>query len=213
MTAHPKFIRAAAVAGAGALAVAGLGAIAPHASAASADSTWTDGNSRFTMTVSDATPAVGDTVTITTQFQRKWAVEFIYDVKVLVPSCLSYQGGSSYWQSSPVSKVDPHEATEPGDQAYVKVSAPNVTSWSVPGVGDSWGQARTVSMEFSVTPACATGQTQGTGMHYGGSLGSGTYSDKGPSITVSSSGNGGNGGNDGGAAGSLDFGSLGGAFS
>lgn len=150
---------------------------------------------------------MGDTISITTQFQRKSVVEYIYDVKVLVPNCLSYNDGSSSWQGSPVSKVDSHQATEPGDQAYVKISAPSGIAWSVPGIGGSWGQARTVAMQFTVTPACATGQAQGTSMHYGGSLGAGVYRDRGPSITVSSSG--GDSGGDEGGAGSLDFGSLG----
>ncbi|GAA3950847.1 hypothetical protein [Gordonia caeni] len=236
MTGNQNRVRAAAGLGAGALALAALALTSPTAAAAPADTTWTDGNAQFTMTVSNATPAVGDTITVSTDFQRKWADEYIYDVKTLVPRCLQYVDGSSTWQGGSVSKVE--DASGADDQAYVKASAPNVTSWRVPGLGSGWGAKRTVTMQFTVTAACATGQAQGTSLHYGGSLGSGTYQNRGPSITVAEAdndngngdggngdgdggdngnGNGGdngNGGNDNGnggdngGSGSLDFGSL-----
>lgn len=231
MIGNQNRVRAAAGLGAGALALAALAITTPTAAAAPADTTWTDGNAQFTMTVNNATPAVGDTITVSTDFQRKWADEYIYDVKALVPRCLQYVDGSSTWQGGSVSKVE--DASGADDQAYVKASAPNVTSWRVPGLGSGWGAKRTVTMQFTVTAACATGQAQGTSLHYGGSLGSGTYQNRGPSITVAEpdndngngdggngdggdngNGNGGDNGNgngnggDNSGSGSLDFGSL-----
>ncbi|GAC80678.1 MULTISPECIES: hypothetical protein [Gordonia] len=176
------------VAGLSACAIAATG-VALSSGSASADeglTYWEDGNSRFNQLVSDTTPEIGDTITITTQFQRKWADEYIYSVKELVPACLRYIEGSAGWggSPSPADKVEISSGTPADPQAYVKVNAPSITSWVVKGLGSGFGGKKSVSMQFYVRESCGTGVAMPTSMHYGGSLGSGTYEDKGPTITV-----------------------------
>ncbi|NKU61736.1 hypothetical protein GS891_00380 [Rhodococcus hoagii] len=57
--------------------------------------TWSDGNSKFTRTVSNTTPNEGDIVTVSTKFERTGGVvEWLQAVKDLHPSCLTYVGGA-----------------------------------------------------------------------------------------------------------------------
>lgn len=183
--------------------VAAMGAAA-DASAATAQTEWVDGNSKFVMTVSDSTPRVGDTLTFANTFQRKWADEYIYWVKYTVPSCLRYVDGSAGWENNPSmgNKMEVHESTGPNDPAYVQINAPDVVTWRVPGLGAGWGAARSVSMQFTVTSKCATGEALTPGLAYKGSLGTGNYADRGPSFTVPKGTGGGSegGGNEGGGS-------------
>lgn len=185
--------------GTGAVAIATAALAAPSADAASASALtyWEHGNSRFNMTVSDSTPKVGDVITLSNTFQRKWSDEYIYSVKYTIPSCLDYVAGSARWGSGAVSDVENKSGEE---TAFVKANAPSITSWRVVGLGAGFGDPFPASMQFRVTAACATGETQPTSLHYGGSLGDGTYKDKGPSITVAKAANpgGGDGGGNGG---------------
>lgn len=194
--------------GAFALAAASMGA--PAANAASAMTYWEEGNSRFEMTVSNSTPATGDTITISNTFQRKWADEYIYSVKYLVPNCLEYVWNSAKWDTGVVQNVEDLSGQE---ASFVKANANSVTSWKVTGLGAGFGDKQKVSMQFVVGDNCPIGKELGTDMHYGGSLGDGTYHNKGPKITVSKGAGGGLGGIiGGGGSGSLDTGSLGGGF-
>jgi len=221
-------IVAALGAAAAALTVAG---VEGEAGAAPASTEWTHNSSKFTMTVSDATPAVGDTITLATAFQRKLTFEDIYNYKALIDGCLEYVDGSGKWEGRPVSPSRVQiEAAPAGQQAFVRVESTGGSAWQVWGVGGSWGTARTISMDFYVTRGCATGKAMPTTMHYGGHLGSGIYNDpsRGPEITVAvpptdpgdggtnpgdgdGDGDGGTSDN-GGASGSLDTGSLGNLF-
>jgi len=130
--------------GAGALALTALAFTAADANAASAGTDWTDGNSRFTMSVSDSTPKVGDVVTVRSTFQRKWSDEYIYQVKHVVPSCFDYVDGSATWDAGKANNVENGSGQNPG---YAKITSPNSTSWRVPGLGAGWGSARAVSMK------------------------------------------------------------------
>ncbi|MDG3010252.1 Ig-like domain repeat protein [Rhodococcus sp. D2-41] len=179
------------VAGAGSVALAGgmvatVGAGFAAAAPIASPTTWSDGNSQFTRTIDNATPHVGDTITISTAFQRKWSVEDIYNYKDLHDGCLSYVPGSAKWEGGAIAKVTETPAA-PGSQASVTVDSPNLTSWAVPGLGGSWGAKRTISMQFVVQPTCQLGTDLMTTMHYGGGLGSGVYQDKGPTINASKS--------------------------
>ncbi|MGV9482652.1 Ig-like domain-containing protein, partial [Gordonia aichiensis] len=67
-----------------------VAAMPATASAAPGTITWNDGNSKFTRTVSNTNPVVGDTVTVTTKFERTGIpVEYIYNIKDLHPACLT----------------------------------------------------------------------------------------------------------------------------
>ncbi|MFC9787370.1 Ig-like domain-containing protein [Rhodococcus sp. NPDC127528] len=161
----------------GALALLGAGT----AGAAPGSITWDDGSSRFTRTVSNTTPAEGDTVTVTTKFDRtSWVDEFIYNVKDRHPSCLTYVPGSAKMDNSPANpEVNADEGNGTG---YVRASW-GVTSWVVqnrPGFHSS----PTFSVDYKVGSNCPRGTALATGMDYGGSLGSGNYGTKGPAITM-----------------------------
>ncbi|WFR72785.1 Ig-like domain-containing protein [Prescottella defluvii] len=135
------------------------------AGAAQGSVTWDDGSSRFTRTVSNSTPAVGETVTVSTKFERTGGVvEYIQAVKDLHPTCMTYVSGNT---SNPEIAAD-----------YTRVTG----SWPVyPNISP---KSQTFTFNYLVTAACARATPLMTTMHYSGSLGSGTYTDKGPTITV-----------------------------
>lgn len=206
------------------LAVAATAAAVAGAGVASAEpdsTTWTDGT-RFVMTVSDSTPAVGQTISISTSFERQGIDEYIYNYKALFDGCLTYVEGTTNWDNKPAdqNKVQSSPA-DAGSQAFVRVDSPGPTpklTWKVTAGVGHLGSPKVISMDFIVTKGCATGSPMSTTMHYGGSLGDGIYTDKGPEITVakSSTPGGGTGGGagtgTGGNSGSLDTGSLSGLF-
>jgi len=146
---------------AGFAATVGVGA----AGAAPASVTWNDGNSKFTRTVSNSTPSVGETVTVSTKFERTGGVvEYIQAVKDLHPTCLTYVSGNT---GGPEIAAD-----------YTRVTG----SWPVyPNISP---KSQTFEFNYLVNANCARATPLMTTMHYGGSLGSGTYTDKGPTITV-----------------------------
>ncbi|WP_221296812.1 beta strand repeat-containing protein [Prescottella equi] len=147
---------------AGFAATAGVGS----AGAAAASVNWSDGSSAFKRTVSNSTPSVGETISITTDFDRTGGVvEYIQAVKDIHPPCLTYVSGN---RSSPEVAAD-----------YTRVTG----SWPVyPNISPN---IQTFTFNYLVTASCARSTPLMTTMHYSGSLGSGTYSDKGPTITVS----------------------------
>ncbi|MFB7719938.1 Ig-like domain-containing protein [Nocardia sp. NPDC056100] len=145
------------------------------ASAAPGTITWSDGNSKFTRTVSNTNPVPGDTVTVTTKFERTGIpVEYIYNIKDLHPACLTPVAGS---------------AKMGGDQVSLDTSSPDwvraefgITKYPVyPNINP---KSQTFEVQYTVGANCARATPLSTSMNYGGSLGSGTYADKGPSITV-----------------------------
>jgi len=135
------------------------------AGAASGSVTWNDGNSKFTRTVSNSTPSVGETVKVSTKFERTGGVvEWLQAVKDLHPTCLTYVSGNT---------GGPEVAPD-----YVRVTG----NWPVyPNISP---QSQTFEFNYLVTANCARETPLMTTMHYSGSLGSGTYADKGPTITV-----------------------------
>ncbi|WP_433764853.1 beta strand repeat-containing protein [Prescottella agglutinans] len=115
--------------------------------------------------MSNSNPSVGDTITVSTTFERtNIVVEYIQAVKDLHPTCLTYTGGA---RSTPEVAPD-----------YTRVAG----SWVVdPNIGP---KSQTFNFNYLVTASCARATPLMTTMHYSGSLGSGTYADKGPTITV-----------------------------
>jgi hypothetical protein len=165
----------------GALAFLGAGT----AAAAPGSIVWDDGSSHFTRTISNTTPDAGETITVTTKFERtSWVDEYIYNVKDRHPSCLTYVPGSAKMigeNEYPV--LDPEVNVDEGNgSGYVRASW-GITDWVVqnrPG----FHRSPTFSVRYKVGSDCVRGTALTTGMDYGGSLGSGNYGTKGPSITV-----------------------------
>lgn len=143
------------------------------ATAAPAAVDWWDGSSHYTRTVDNASPAVGEVVTTSTTFERKQYTtsEIIQQVKDVHPTCLTYVEGSA--------KVDDtSQGVDSKGADFVKVTG----SWAVyPNVSP---KSRTFEFSYTVGADCARGVPLPTSMHYSGGLGSGTYDDKGPAITV-----------------------------
>lgn len=170
------------VGGISAIAVAAGFAVAAGAGVAGAAAgsvTWDDGNSRFTRTVSNTTPSEGDIITVSTKFERTGIpVEYIYAVKDVHPSCLTFVEGSA--------KVDgTSRGLESKGVDFARVEG-SVIEWPVyPNVPP---KSRTFEFSYRVGADCARDVALSTTMHYSGSLGSGTYSNKGPSITVAKNG-------------------------
>ncbi|GEE02020.1 hypothetical protein nbrc107696_24660 [Gordonia spumicola] len=176
-----------AVAGAGAGLISGLSAVPGSASAEVGAVDWWSGDSYYYRTVSDANPKIGDVITVTTQFQRRWSFEDIYNYKDIQDGCLTYVPGSAKWQnstSSPAKNVTVDDAVA-GSLGSVRFDSSGTTAWRVPGLGSGLGEKRTISVAYTVGADCPTGVNLATGtVHYGGSLGDGIWQGKGPAIKV-----------------------------
>jgi hypothetical protein len=159
-------------------AAAGLAMTAfPGSAVAAAGSiAWDDGNSRFTRTVSNTNPVVGDTITVTTKFERTGIpVEYIYSIKDLHPACLTPVAGSAKMSGDAVS-ID----TSSSDWIRAEFG---ITKYPVyPNISP---KSQTFEIQYKVGVNCARDTPLPTSMHYGGSLGDGIYQAKGPAITVS----------------------------
>ncbi|MGV9410495.1 Ig-like domain-containing protein [Nocardia sp. NPDC003693] len=147
------------------------------ASAAPGSITWEDGNSKFTRTVSNTNPKVGDVVTVTTKWERTGIpVEYIYNVKDLKPACLTPVAGSAKMGGDQVS-------LDTSSSDWVRAEF-GITKYPVyPNINP---KSQTFEVQYKVGVNCARDTPLPTSMHYGGSLGDGTYQGKGPAITVSS---------------------------
>ncbi|MCL2535711.1 MAG: Ig-like domain-containing protein [Nocardiaceae bacterium] len=168
--------RLTAVAGVAALSATLVGALgAGAADAASGSATWSDGSSKYTRTVSNTTPSEGDTITVSTKFERTGTpVEYIYWIEDVHPTCLTYVDGSA--------KVDGSvRALESSGADFARIQG-SVTDWPVyPNINP---KSRTFEFSYKVGADCARGSALMTSMRYNGSLGSGTYASSGPTISV-----------------------------
>ncbi|MGW6375553.1 Ig-like domain-containing protein [Rhodococcus sp. NPDC055112] len=167
---HAVMRRAVAAVSGAALAVLGLGV--GVASAAPGSVTWDDGSERITRTISDVTPAAGDTITSTTAFDRTGGVvEYIQQVKDIHPPCLTYVEGSAKVDGSP-------RGLDSQGADFAKVAG----SWALyPHISPN---LRTFEFSYKVGADCARGVPLMTTVHYSGTLGSGTYDGKGPTVSV-----------------------------
>ncbi|MFB7875864.1 Ig-like domain-containing protein [Nocardia sp. NPDC056064] len=153
-------------------------AVVPGTAAAAPGSiSWSDGNSKFTRTVSNTNPVVGDTVTVTTKFERTGIpVEYIYSIKDLHPACLTPVPGSAKMSGDAV-------AIDTSSSDWIRAEF-GITKYPVyPNISP---KSQTFEIQYKVGVNCARDTPLPTSMHYGGSLGDGTYQGKGPAITVSS---------------------------
>lgn len=204
--AHRALARGVAV-GTAAIAVSALTFLgAGTAGAATASVSWDDWYSHFTRTASNATPEPGETITITTKFERTNSTEeYLHNIKDRHPACLTYIPGSAKMNNTPVTPTVVDDGTIPGRDPLVSVDF-GPTEWVV---RNQPGFSPVFSVSYKVEPGCARGTTLHTGMNYNGSLGSGSYYDKGPDLTISYLEPIGAGGSSGAGLGSLsgDFGS------
>lgn len=163
------------VGGLGAFAVAAGFAVvagAGVASAAPATISWNDGNTKFTRTLSEAAPTEGQTVTVSTKFERSGVVEYIYTVTDAHPACWTVTGAKVDGQTRAL-------APQGADTARVAGSS---IEWPVyPNINP---KSRTFEFTYTVGADCARDIALTTGLNYTGSLGAGNYPTKGPSATV-----------------------------
>ncbi|GAB0102078.1 hypothetical protein JMUB6875_10450 [Nocardia sp. JMUB6875] len=152
-------------------------AVPGTASAAPGTVTWSDGNSKFTRTVSNTNPIVGEVVTVKTTFERTGIpVEYIYAVKDWHPACLTPVAGSAKMGGDQVS-------LDTSSSDWVRASF-GITKYPVyPNINP---KSQTFEVQYTVGVNCARDTPLPTSMDYSGSLGDGNYANKGPNITVSS---------------------------
>ncbi|NMM89298.1 hypothetical protein B2J88_34000 [Rhodococcus sp. SRB_17] len=139
------------------------------ASAAPVSVSWEDGASKFTRTVSNPSPVEGETITVSTKFERTNIIdEYVWAVKDFHPKCLTFQ--SAKVEGSP-------QNLESSGPNFARVSG----NWMVT---KNLGYTKTFSFDYKVGADCERNVALTTGMDYSGSLGDGGYSTKGPAVTV-----------------------------
>ncbi|WP_139280393.1 Ig-like domain-containing protein, partial [Rhodococcus tukisamuensis] len=143
------------------------------AGAAPGSVSWADGGSNFVRTVSNVTPVEGEIVTSSMKFMRSSTpVEYIQAVKDFHPACLTYVEGSA--------KVDgsPHGLESQGAD-FARVTG----SWAVyPNINP---KSHTFEFSYKVGANCDRDVAMNTWTDYSGTLGSGSYPNKGTTVTVS----------------------------
>ncbi|SEK70314.1 Ig-like domain-containing protein [Rhodococcus maanshanensis] len=149
---------------------------------------WWDGYTHFYRTVSNETPAAGETITITTRFERG-SEERIYWAKDHHNNCLTYVPGSA--------KIDSTATGERGVEPYLEIKPDFVAGDFTAGIfasnpikfwGDNGANPVIFTVKYKVGENCARGTALQSGMSYNGDRGSGTYTTQGPSITVTKGG-------------------------
>ncbi|WP_458686499.1 Ig-like domain-containing protein [Nocardia tengchongensis] len=172
---------------AGTAATLAVGALALFNSAAAvaapATISWDNQASHYTRTVSNATPAIGDTITVSTKFERTDTTdEKLHWVKDWHPACLTYVSGTAK-----VTDSGGDHAVEP----YLEVQRDfiagdfSATSYQVvaknrPGTVDS----PTLTAQYTVGADCALDTDLSSGIEYLSSLGHVDFHAQGPAIRV-----------------------------
>ena len=169
-----------AVAAASATTMAGAALVVGGAGVASAAPvTWEDGGSKFTRTVSDLTPAVGDTITVSTKFERTNAIdEYLYYIEDHHDSCLTFVEGSA--RRNDTDDISQYVRQDSPSAVIIDRKSPGWRVSNLPGTR----QTQTVSLDYTVGDDCARETPLNTGMNYSGTLGPGNYATRGPFVTV-----------------------------
>ncbi|GAA4486842.1 hypothetical protein GCM10023094_44140 [Rhodococcus olei] len=150
------------------------------ANAAPQTITWDDGYTHFTRIVTNTTPAAGDTVTITTRWERtdaNW--EKLNWVREWHPACLTYVPGSAT-----VTDAAGTRAVEPFVETQSDYTAVDFVGLGYQPTAKRYEDAPLLSTQYKVGNDCSRNEALTTGMSYLGSRGPGTYTTKGPLITV-----------------------------
>ncbi|WP_072691258.1 Ig-like domain-containing protein [Rhodococcus marinonascens] len=151
-------------------------AVTGGAGVAGADSksiSWSDGFSKFTRTISNVNARPGDTITVSTKFERKvgGVFENIGEVTDVHPQCLTVKSAKVDGKNHDLASGSPRWAQVRG-------------SWKVHPIINP----KSHTFEFTyLVGNCDRNVPLETGMRYVGSLGMGVYETKGPEITVGSS--------------------------
>ncbi|RMI27592.1 Ig-like domain-containing protein [Nocardia stercoris] len=162
------------------LAIGALTALAAGtAGAAPATVTWTKGATTYTRTISDATPTVGETITVSTQIKRTDSTDETIDwFRDMHPACLTYVTNSATMtDDSGSNPVEPYLDTKFPD--YI---AGDFTATDYQMVASS--SPVTFSAKYKVGASCTPGTAMTDGIVYLSSLGRFDYANQGPSITV-----------------------------
>ncbi|SEK70274.1 Ig-like domain-containing protein [Rhodococcus maanshanensis] len=176
--AHRAIRRIVAAGAATAFALGTLGLLG--AGTANADSRtvdWGDGWTHFWRTIDNETPAVGETITITTRFERGSEQE-IWWVKDHHPTCLTYVDGTATMNGD---HLEPNLEIKPdfiaGD--FNAAGSPVIIR------GDK-EQPATFVAQYRVGENCPRNVPLQTGMSFSSKgWGVGTYLNRGPTLTVS----------------------------
>lgn len=180
---HRAFTRATA----GAATTLALGALtalaAGTAGAAPATVTWTSGADTYTRTVSDATPTVGETITVSTQIQRTDSTdETVAWFQDTHPDCLTYVTGSA--------KVTDNSGAHPAEPYSIEadriIADFSTTSYKMTA---SKSQPATFSAQYTVGADCKTDTALTGGIVYNSSADYFTFDTQGPGITVTTKAN------------------------
>ncbi|MFE3754528.1 hypothetical protein ACFXO9_09500 [Nocardia tengchongensis] len=170
-----------------AVAAAALTLLSTGAAHAAPDSvTWTDRIATVTRTVSDAAPKAGDTITVTTKFERSTSPDLQLNwVKDFHDACLTYVMDSAKVDDGTGARgVEPYLEIRPGFIAGDFMS----TSYRV--FVKPAGPV-TFTAKYTVGASCNRGTPLSSGSSYQTSLGQGDYNSYGPFVTVAKDSDGG----------------------
>ncbi|MGW4244644.1 hypothetical protein [Nocardia sp. NPDC004722] len=150
------------------------------AAAAPASITWNNNGTQYTRTISDGTPAAGETITVTTTLSRTQDPDETYNwFKDFHPACLTYVTGSAK-----VTDAGGAHPVEPYLQIGTDFIAGDFTTAGLKLVVKAGSApSPTFSAQYQVG-SCAPGTALTTGIAYLSSSGQSDLSTRGPSITV-----------------------------
>ncbi|MFC8932711.1 Ig-like domain-containing protein [Rhodococcus sp. NPDC057135] len=152
--------------------VAGVG-IAGAAPETPGSLTWNANNYEYTRTISNVTPSEGETITVKTVFKRKnIVVDYLYAIKDVHPTCLTYVEGSAKVNGST-------RSVESKGADFVRVKG-SLTEWPLYN-----NDSKTFEFKYTVGADCAREMPLDTSVHYNASVTSSDFQNKGPTVTVS----------------------------
>ncbi|WP_169846778.1 Ig-like domain-containing protein [Rhodococcus marinonascens] len=140
---------------------------------------WSSGLSKYTRTISNVNPHAGDTITVTTKFERKagGVFEKVWEFDDVYPACLTFESAKVDGKSVDLESQDDDDLeSEDADVAQIK------GSWFVRPYFSP--KSHTFEFTYEVGADCGRNTELKTGMHYDGTLGEGTFNTKGPAIKV-----------------------------
>ncbi|MGQ5692764.1 Ig-like domain-containing protein [Rhodococcus erythropolis] len=135
--------------------------------------TWNANNYEYTRTISNVTPSEGETITVKTVFKRKnIVVDYLYAIKDVHPTCLTYVEGSAKVNGST-------RSVESKGADFVRVKG-SLTEWPLYN-----NDSKTFEFKYTVGADCAREVPLDTSVHYNASVTSSDFQNKGPAVTVS----------------------------
>ena len=152
--------------------VAGVG-VAGAAPETPGSLTWNANNYEYTRTISNVTPSEGETITVKTVFKRKnIVVDYLYAIKDVHPTCLTYVEGSAKVNGST-------RSVESKGADFVRVKG-SLIEWPLYN-----NDSKTFEFKYTVGADCAREVPLDTSVHYNASVTSSDFQNKGPAVTVS----------------------------